>query len=50
MSNLDNLLLALFRRLSPEDQDFVNAMAASMLVIQKKGAASPLPITPKEEA
>ena len=39
MSELDKLLIALFRRLTPEDQAFVNELAAAMVAAQKESKA-----------
>lgn len=50
MGKYDALILQMFRRLTPEDQDFVTALAASMLAAQKEGKPITIPTAPKKEA
>lgn len=50
MSELGKTALALFRQLTPEDQDFVNELAAAMLAAQEKGETFTLPAIQKKEA
>lgn len=50
MSELDKLALALFRQLTPEDQDFVIELAVAMAAAQTEGKALTFQAIQKKEA
>lgn len=50
MSELDKMALALFRQLTPEDQDFLNELAAATLAAQTEGKALTFQAIQKKEA